>query len=73
MSYSQPAPHGATFAPNAFDEQIGKEIPVRIPGGDTETGRVVAAKVADDGRSVELELDLPIELPSYGAGSFSFG
>lgn len=70
MSFRQPAPAGATFAADAFDGQIGKEVPVNIPGETPKTGRVVAAQVADDGESVELTIDVDVQLPSYGAGSF---
>lgn len=72
MSYNQPAPDGGTFSPDAFDSQVGEEIPVRTPDGTTQTGRVVAAKIAEDGQSAELTIDVPIDLPDYGAGSFGF-
>jgi hypothetical protein len=70
MSYEQPAPDGATFAADAFDGQIGKEVPVNVPGGGRKTGRVLAAQVAEDGRSVELTLEVDVQLPTYGPGSF---
>ncbi|WP_330339404.1 hypothetical protein [Streptomyces sp. NBC_00557] len=70
MKCNQPTPAGATFAANAFDGQIGKEVPVNIPGKDQTTGRILAARVADDGQSVELTLDVDVQLPSYGAASF---
>lgn len=70
MSYKQPAPVGATFAADAFDGQVGKEVPVNIPGEGPKTGRVLAAQVAEDGRSVELTLEIDVQMPTYGPGSF---
>jgi hypothetical protein len=72
MSYKQPAPDGATFASDAFDSQVGREIPVNVEGSEATTGRLIAARVADDGKSVELQLDVDVELPTYGGGSFGF-
>lgn len=72
MKFNQPAPDGTTFTADAFDGQVGKEIPVNTPGNEPKMGRVLAAHVADDGRSVELTLEVDVQLPSYGAGSFGF-
>jgi hypothetical protein len=82
MSYEQPAPAGSRFAPDAFEGQIGKEIPVNVPGSEPttvglvaatpRTARLVAARVADDGTAVELQLELDGEVPAYGGGSFGF-
>ncbi|GGP55988.1 hypothetical protein [Streptomyces abikoensis] len=70
MKYEQPAPSGATFAADAFDGEIGKEVPVNIPGEPPTTGRILAAHVADDGRSVELTLDVDVQIQPYMPGSF---
>jgi hypothetical protein len=82
MSYVQPAPAGSRFAPDAFEGQIGEEIPVNMPGSEPttiglvaatpQTARPLAAKVADDGSSVELQVEMDVELPAYGGGSFGF-
>lgn len=71
MTYRQPAPAGTTIAPGALDSQVGKEIPVNLPDGGSKPGRVVAAKVADDGQSVELTIEVDITLPP--SGPYSFG
>lgn len=72
MKFNQPAPDGTTFPADAFDGQIGKEVPVNTVGHEPKMGRILAAQVADDGRSVELTLDVDVQLPSYGPGSFGF-
>ncbi|MFE6868315.1 hypothetical protein ACFVFS_17335 [Kitasatospora sp. NPDC057692] len=46
------------YAPNAFDGQVGKEIRVNLPGREATTGRVLEAKVAGSGRSVELTVEV---------------
>lgn len=73
MSYEQPAPDGAVFAPDAFDGQIGQEIRVNLPNGDATTGRVLRAEVAKNGQSVEITLDADIDLPMPPVGTGSFG
>lgn len=71
MSYEQPAPDGSRFAHDAFEGQIGKEIPVNVEGSSPKRGRLVAATVADDGTSAELQLEVDdLELPAYRGGSF---
>lgn len=46
------------FAPDAFDSQIGKTVPVRLPGL-SRRGRVVGAQVSPDGRSCTLTVEVP--------------
>lgn len=73
--FTQPAPDGSTFTPDAFDSQIGKEIPVNIEGQQQRRGRVVAAEVSPDGQSVELTLDIDVPgsfLSEPSVGSFGF-
>lgn len=48
-----PAPDGETFAPTAFDSQIGKRLPTA--GG---MGELIAAEVTGDGRAAELTIEL---------------
>ncbi|MFJ3826227.1 hypothetical protein [Streptomyces nodosus] len=70
MTVEQPAGDGERFAPDAFDSQVGQEVPVKTPDG-TKTGRVTGARVAADGQSVEIELDVPgLTLPGGQGGSF---
>ncbi|MFE2600119.1 hypothetical protein ACFXCZ_27130 [Streptomyces sp. NPDC059396] len=69
LKFNQPAPDGERFARDAFEGQIGKEIPVNMPGGP-RSGRIVAAKTANDGQSVELTLDVAMQIPPFGSGSF---
>ncbi|OQQ16130.1 hypothetical protein B0675_02260 [Streptomyces sp. M41(2017)] len=71
MSYEQPAPEGDRFEQGAFDRQVGQDIPVRVEGRDSTTGRLLKAEVADDGRSVELTLDVDIDLPTGSRGQQS--
>jgi len=75
IAMDQPAPDGGVFAPNAFDSQVGKTVPLNV-GGETTTCTITAAKVADDGLSVEVCLDVPdgvAQLIRPEPGSFSLG
>ena len=47
------------FASTAFEKNIGKTVRVNLTDGSVEPGKLVAAMVADDGRSVEFTLELP--------------
>lgn len=58
LTITVPAPDRHRYAPDAFAPSIGE----RIPFEDGEA-ILMAARVADDGRSVELDLDVP-HLPS---------
>lgn len=46
------------FARRAFDNQVGKEIPVNLLD-DRRTGIIRAAKVADDGKSAVVTVEVP--------------
>lgn len=58
LIFHQPAGPGERFAPNAWDGNIGKEVPMRLPSGETRPARLVAAKVVDNGRGVDLTVEL---------------
>lgn len=45
-------------APTAFASQVGRTVPVNLPGGDTLSGIITAARVEDDGRSVALTVEV---------------
>lgn len=72
MKFNQPAGVGERFAAGALDSQIGKEIPVNTPGGQTR-GTILGAKVASDGQSVELDLELTMPNSPMSASAESFG
>jgi hypothetical protein len=57
FSFRWPAPKGAVFTQDAADAQVGKTL---YTGGINGTwkGDVTAAVVADDGRSMELTVEL---------------
>jgi hypothetical protein len=59
IKFKQTAPRGAVFHPEVFASQIGKVLPFSKPGMDQTECTVVGAVVAEDGRSAELELDIP--------------
>lgn len=46
------------FAANAWDDQLGKLVPVRLDGDHVRAGRIVGANVMPDGDAVELTLDI---------------
>lgn len=76
VKYSQPAPPGERFAPDAFASQIGKTVPLTLEGSPAERDcKVLGAEVSEDGTSVEMtfEVDADAFPPSvYAANSFSF-
>lgn len=76
MKFDQPAPDDGQFAMDAFASQIGKEIRVNLPDGSRQ-GRILAAKVAGDGRSVEFDLEVPgdlqFETTGYAPDTFRSG
>jgi hypothetical protein len=54
------------FAPQSWDSQVGKTVPVLI-GDRTVPGTLIGAKVIDDGLSVELTLEVDASLPEIQA------
>lgn len=63
---------GARFAPDAFDSQIGKEVPFKI--GDQEAGvcSLLGYSVAEDGSFATLTFEIPdVGLGRDLVGSFS--
>lgn len=55
----QQAPEHHTFAPDVFDSQIGKTVPLAVEGRQIDNCKVVAAEVAEDGASVTLTVEVP--------------
>lgn len=55
------------FTEEAARQQVGKSVPVNMPG-QTESGTVVGAKLVNDGRSIELTID--VDPPSTEAAMF---
>lgn len=60
ITFTQNAPAGTAFHKNAFDENIGKKIAVNLRG-EHKQGVLVRAKVASDGASVTLSVEIEIE------------
>ena len=76
VTFTQPAEPGTQFAPDAFGSQIGRNVPVNIEGHEIDGGKILAAQVADDGKSVDLTVEVPsgtLPQPPVGPGSFSLG
>jgi L-cysteine desulfidase len=61
ITISQPCEANALFGPNAFKNAIGTTIPFHGPTGVVDA-KVLGASVAADGKSVELTLDVPVDL-----------
>lgn len=65
IRFNYPAPDGAVFASDAFEDSLGRPVPFSgtgslvVPG----EGRLSAYTVAEDGRSAELELDIDGSAP----------
>ena len=72
IRFAMYAPEGDRFAPTAFDDQIGKVIPVLAEAGVTQ-GTLLAATVAKDGASAELTVEGDLRLPTAPVTDFSFG
>jgi hypothetical protein len=74
VQFNQSADPGSRFAPDAFDSQIGKTVPMNIGGRPIEGGcKILAVEVTDDGTSAKFIAEVPDEaLPSRSA-PFSVG
>lgn len=57
--YRQPAPTGVRYAPTAFDQLVGTDVPVMGDSGVCP-GRLIGTRVVEDGAAVELAIDLPM-------------
>jgi len=66
------APADTTFADGVFTDQVGQSFAFL---GQRDSAVLRGAAVADDGRSVELELEVPVAAMSSvdPPGSFSIG
>ncbi len=51
-------PH-TTFAPDAFDSQIGRTVPLTLDGETIDTATLTEAQVSEDGAYVEFTFDVP--------------
>lgn len=61
INYIHKASPGDHFTPRAFDDMIGKEVPVRVGSTPLGPGRVVAVKVSADGGNAKVRLELPMD------------
>jgi hypothetical protein len=60
VQFNQPAGPESRFAPDAFDSQIGKTVPMNIEGQPIEGGcKILAVEVADDGTSATFTAEVP--------------
>jgi hypothetical protein len=56
----QHAPAGSTYAPGAFDSQIGRNVRLELlDGAAASTCRIMDAHVSHDGKVVTLTIDIP--------------
>lgn len=62
-----PAPQHSVFAPDAFQQSIGKEVIIRLPDDVTVVGRVCDARVEPDGTRVVVSFDVPRNVPGLSA------
>jgi hypothetical protein len=65
LTIRMPAPWQSVFEPDAFDNMVGQEVPMSVGVPEignghrtTRTAVVRSATVAEDGRSVELEVEV---------------
>lgn len=51
------------YAPDAFDAQVGRTLPLKLgmDGPPVDTAVVVSAVVVDDGRAVDIVFEIPEE------------
>jgi hypothetical protein len=59
VTIAQQAPDHSTFAPDCFDSQIGKTIPLKIEGRQIDDCKILGAETSEDGTEVFLTLELP--------------
>lgn len=60
ISFWQPAGENERFASHAWDGQLGKQVPLKGPGGeDLGLCTLVSAEVAEDGSGVMLTIEVP--------------
>lgn len=59
INYIYKASPGDHFTPRAFDDMIGREVPVRVGSTPLGDGRVVAVKVSADGGNAKFSFELP--------------
>ena len=78
IRFWEPAEENERFASDSWNSQIGKQVPIRGPGGqDMGLVTLIAAEVAADGSGVTLTIEMPDdshpdhEIPASGM-SFSF-
>lgn len=62
MSFRQRADADTIYAPDAFDSQIGKTVPVRVLNRPM-SAIIVAATVSEDGTEVEMTIDTSEDIP----------
>ena len=55
--FTERAPDNVRFAPGSFDDNVGQPIKVNR-GRRREDGTVIAATVAPDGLTVEIEVEV---------------
>ena len=76
IKHTQSAGPGQVFAPDVFDSQVGKTVPMNIEGRPVEGGcKIVGADVSGDGSSVQLTLEVPdgaLQQDSFDSGDFGF-
>jgi hypothetical protein len=58
LTFRQRAEPGTRFAPDAFESQLGKEIPLLINSHQNGVAHLLAAKVSEDGTEVELTIEV---------------
>lgn len=61
ISFRMPAGRYERFAPSAADSLEGTEFIFKAPGQEDTTGRVLSAKVVEDGSAIELKVEVPNE------------
>lgn len=57
LSFRQEAEEHEVYAPGAFDDLVGKRVPMKLDGETVGMALLVSAEVAEDGRSVLLTVD----------------
>jgi len=63
---------GERFGPRVFDRQIGNPCRVKLPDGSHAFGTLKEAVVSDDGREVEITVEVPDgTLPKQSLSGYS--
>lgn len=75
IEFTMPAEEDEAYAPGCLDASVGQRIDVRLAIGGNVKGTLKSYRVAENGRSMRLVVELPDEATSIVVprGGYSIG